>query len=124
MSWRTVFGGAREIVDGVAWIEPAHITQHMVVTPITGGVTPEKTSALREHIFVYELGDLETIAEAIQDLVLLIDEFKIYVSSYRQDSINTADWRADRFKQISEKKPIADGVASYRRGKLRRHTVG
>ena len=93
------FGGADEIATGVAWINATHLTQHTVRVQATG-VTPEALEWLRSKVYVYELADLEKVAQDLEHLHLQIKFFNGYLKS--DDSV----WRAQRYAQLCEEPRI------------------
>jgi len=62
-----VFGISNSIKTGVVWIDTATNARHRVLVGVHG-VTDELQEAQRKKCFVYEVGDLETIAREIEKL--------------------------------------------------------
>jgi hypothetical protein len=112
------FGGADEIAEGVAWIDPIHLTSHGIKMRATG-VTSEAISSLRSKTFVYELADLETVACNIEDLHKQLGFFSGYLFSYRDGAQDGPSWRAMRYPQLCAEPRIAQELSKFREGQKR-----
>lgn len=111
------FGGADQITDGVAWIDPIALTTIQVDSGVAGAPRADETqSALLRKSFVYELGDLETIAQDMEDLADQIGYFSGYLFSYREAAPDGPSWRAARFPQLCAAPRIAQELSRLREG--------
>ena len=110
------FGGSPAIPDAVIWIDPADLTQHTVRVTATG-VTDEAMDWLRSRTFVYELGDLETIARDIENLHKQLSFFIGYLVSRHLDPPMPDAWRAQRYSDLSAEPRVAQALASIRANK-------
>jgi len=107
------FGGSDQIKDGIAWINPMHLTRHTVSITRTG-VTDEAMQWLRDHTYVYELADLETIARDTQDLYNQIEAFAGYVWAMFDPAPDRDSWRAARYPQLCSAPRIAQALTQLR----------
>lgn len=112
------FGGADQIADGIAWIDAIALTTFQVDAGIAGIPRADETqSTLLSKSFVYELGDLETIARDMEDLATQIGFFRGYLFSYREDAPDGPSWRAARFPQLCAAPRIAQELSRLREGR-------
>lgn len=88
-----VFGISNDIPDGLIWMSTTDYTTHLAkVEPL--GLTPDQSAFVRKRSFVYEVGDLETIARKIEELNNVIGFFLGYLKS------GDPAWRAQRYTQL------------------------
>lgn len=107
------FGGADQIRDGVAWLDPSDHTRHTVSVDLTG-VTDEAMAWIRDRTYVYELGDLETIAQDAEELHGLIRSFSGYVWAKFESAPDRDAWRAQRYVELYNEPRIARALAQLR----------
>jgi hypothetical protein len=107
------FGGSPEITEGVAWIDPRHLTQHTIRVNATG-VTDESMAWVRSKTFVYELGDFETIARDIEKLHNQLMFFIGYLVSRHLEPPMTDEWRAQRYRELCAEPRVAQALGSLR----------
>ncbi len=110
------FGGSPEITEGVAWIDPRHLTQHTIRVN-AAGVTDEAMAWVRSKTFVYELGDLETIARDIENLHNQLMFFIGYLVSRRLEPPMTDEWRAQRYRELCAEPRVAQALAALRKNR-------
>ncbi len=94
-----IFGGSEHIKDGVAWINPSHLSRYQVQSK-SKGVTKENQEWVNSKIFVYEPADLETIARDIESLQLSVSAFIGYVHAGLDEPPAPADWLAERYLKL------------------------
>lgn len=110
------FGGSDQIKEGVAWINQVHRTQHTVRVTATG-ITDEAMLWVRERTYVYELGDLETIARDIENVQRQLSFFRGYLVSRHTDPPAPDAWRAERYLQPCAEPRIAQLLSQLREGR-------
>ena len=110
------FGGSPEITEGVAWIDPRHLTQHTIRVN-AAAVTDEAMAWVRSKTFVYELGDLETIARDIENLHNQLMFFIGYLVSRRLEPPMTDEWRAQRYRELCAEPRVAQALAALRKNR-------
>jgi len=88
-----VFGISNTIKTGVVWVDTATDARHRALVGLHGA-TEELQEAQRKKCFVYEVGDLETIAREIENLETQIG----FLSGYLSASDPT--FRAIRYPQL------------------------
>jgi len=110
------FGGSTEIAEGVAWIDPRHLTQHTIRVNATR-VTDEAMDWIRGKTFVYELADFETIARDIENLHDQLSFFIGYLVSRHLEPPMTDEWRAQRYRQLCAEPRIAQALALVRKNR-------
>lgn len=108
------FGGLNEIEDGVVWIESLHRTQHTMRVS-ANGVTDEAMDWLRSKTYVYELGDLETIAQDTEDLYTQLGFFRGYLWSYQESAPDGPAWRENRYKELCAAPRVAQALQQLRK---------
>jgi hypothetical protein len=89
-----VFGVSSAIPNGIVWISTTDYTTRQTHFHGLGGISDEMATSLRKKQFVYEIGDLETIARDIEDLHNQIMSFIGYLWSDDQA------FRARRYPQL------------------------
>lgn len=103
-----IFGISASIPSGVVWLSTTHYAQYQANVSLHG-----VTDALyREHLencFVYELGDLETIAREIENLHRVIGWIAGYFSS------NDESWRATRYRQLCSEPRLSKELERLRK---------
>ena len=107
------FGGADAITTGVAWVDSVHLAQHTVRVNASG-VTDEAMKWIDDRTYVYELGDLEKIAQDIEKLHQQLGFFTGYLLSVRTFPPATDEWRAQRYKQLVAEPRIQQAIVQRR----------
>lgn len=106
------FGGSPEIVEGVAWIEPRYLTEHTVRANVASA-SDDAMASVRGKTFVYELGDLETIARDIENVHNQLTFFIGYLVSPYLDPPMTDEWRAQRYRELCAEPRVAQALAAF-----------
>ncbi|MFB9263470.1 hypothetical protein ACFFWD_09845 [Bradyrhizobium erythrophlei] len=109
-----VYGAAQEIKEGVLWVNPIDQAAHTVRVSASG-VTPEALEAFRDKIFVYEPGDLETIARDFEAFHRNLGFFIGYLHSPEPT------WRAERYPQLCAWPPLQRELTRLREGQKNKH---
>jgi len=102
-----VFGVSAGIKDGLAWISSTEYVSHLS-KGFNLGPSVDENEAFKKKQFVYELGDIETIARDIEHLTEQIGFFLGYLSSE-----DTA-WRASRYHQLRSEPRLARELSLFR----------
>jgi hypothetical protein len=89
-----VFGVSNTIPDGLMWITTTDYS-HYNARRIGIEMTDELTEWLKDHIFVYEIGALETLAREIEALEKIITETVNYLR------LSEPDQKAAKFAELS-----------------------
>jgi hypothetical protein len=110
------FGGSRAIKDGVAWVNAIDQSAYSARVRMKG-TTPELLQEFLDKVFVYELGDLETIARNFQDFHQNLGLFTGYLSSLEPS------WRATRYPQLCAWPPLERELARMREAQKNKTAV-
>lgn len=97
-----VFGFSAQITDGLVWISTSDYISHLANHAATG------KNQVRDKCFVYEIGDLETIARDVEDLAQQIGFFLGYLAS------DEPLWRATRYPQLCSSPRVAQELDRLR----------
>ena len=88
-----VYGVSASVPKGIVWVSAVHYASFSA--NVRGlGLTEEIESDFSSKRFVYEIGDLETIAREIENLERQISSFQGYLGS------DNLVWRATRYPQL------------------------
>ncbi|MGJ0396158.1 MAG: hypothetical protein ACR65U_08040 [Methylocystis sp.] len=102
-----VFGVSSDIKNGLAWISSTEFVSHLS-RGFNLGPSIEENEAFKKKQFVYELGDIETIARDIEHLRDQISFFLGYL--YSEDMA----WRASRYPQLCNEPRLAKELSLLR----------
>ena len=116
------FGGSELIKEGIAWIDSVHLSQYQVKYFPTGP-TEEGMEWLKSKTYVYELGDLETIAREIENLHLQLNYFRGYLTSRHTTPPASDEWRVERYGQLCAEPRIAQAIIDLREGQKKKQQV-
>lgn len=108
------FGGSDKIKDGIAWINPLDYVRHGAEIKLTG-VTEESMAALRDKVYVYELADLEKIAQDTEHLHTHLGFFTGYMFALHEDTADKDTWRAQRYQELCSEPRIAQELERMKR---------
>ena len=95
------------VKDGILVVEQKRLTEHTARVWYEG-MDPLESDTLRSNTFVYELEDLETIAQNMEWLHQFIDVFRFYISS------TDIQWRSVRYNQLCADSRISKELAALR----------
>lgn len=107
------YGGSDQVPDGILWINSVDLTRHTIQVNAVG-VTDEAMDSLRKKVFVYELGDLETIARDIENIHQQIGFFVGYLSSRHNDPPASDEWREERYRQLCAEPRVQQELSRLR----------
>lgn len=88
-----IFGISNKIPTGVIWVNTTTYTQHQAYVDLQG-ISDDQSAALYNKCFVYQVGDLETIARDIENLDVQISAFTGYLLA------DDPAFRATRYPQL------------------------
>lgn len=107
------FGSIDQTKDGVAWIDPLDYVRHGAEIKLTG-VTKESTAALLNNVYVYELADLEKIAQDTEHLHKHLGFFIGYLFALYEGAPDKDTWRAQRYQELCAEPRIAQELAQLK----------
>ena len=103
------FGESPAITDGVVWVDAFDFLQYSLRTEAEG-YSEQAMQWLRERMYVYELADLERIAQAAEALYDSVRSFAGYLWS------DDAAWRAARYPQLCAEPHVQQAPYQLREG--------
>jgi hypothetical protein len=104
-----IFGISSAVQNGVIWMSTADYTTHTSKSRLFGLTSELETSFLKK-LFVYELGDIETVAREIENVQNQIQRFISYLA------ISHEGRRNEIYGQLCNEPRLATEIALLRQG--------
>jgi len=105
-----IFGFAEQIPYGLPWIDAINYVKFGTKLKL-GPVNEVTASGILDYVFVYELADLERIAQDTENLHSQLNFFLGYMSALREDAPDKHRWRAQRYIELCAEPRIAQELA-------------